>query len=320
MASSFCGLLKIEVLFGRGLGGTISKAFEPQKPSPSRQYAQRKLHENNQVVDRLEMPQDDMSKTSSINQGARTPSQLAETSGSLLSPPNAFKLEKSSYAVELKSSLSYPAEDDEDVEEEANEVVPDGVKEVERARIELEHKELEQKLVLNDIRKLSRYDDATGDICLEKEGDLQMIIGGRFTLVHKLKQEIGNAKKKKENSIFFINDDSVESWTVGHTMVSDSAYMNNLLERKHVLFICWNLTACLCIPVLIDFLCSLLLRVSSSVLQVILICKHFLTRLNKFPSLSSLFSLFPSSSLFFVRNLNSLNDYPKIFMIALGLQ
>ncbi|GFZ09620.1 similar to HYPERSENSITIVE TO PI STARVATION 4 [Actinidia rufa] len=79
--------------------GTISKAFEPQKPSPSRQYAQRKLHENNQVLDRLEMPQDDMSKTPSINHGASSPSQLAETSGSLSSPPNAVKLERSSDAV-----------------------------------------------------------------------------------------------------------------------------------------------------------------------------------------------------------------------------
>ena len=62
-------------------------------------------------------------------------------------------------------------------------MVPDGVKEVEQARIELETKEREQKLVLNDIRKLSSYGDTTGDICLEKEGELWMITGGRFTLV-----------------------------------------------------------------------------------------------------------------------------------------
>ena len=62
-------------------------------------------------------------------------------------------------------------------------MVPDGVEEVEQARIELEKKKREQKLVLNDIRKLSSYGDTTGDICLEKEGDLWMITGGRSTLV-----------------------------------------------------------------------------------------------------------------------------------------
>ncbi|GFY96064.1 similar to HYPERSENSITIVE TO PI STARVATION 4 [Actinidia rufa] len=374
--------------------GGLSKAFEPQKPSPSRQYAQRKLHENNQVVYKPEMPQDDMSKTPSINQGASLPSQLAETSGSLSSPPHAVKLERSSsdavakngsnddfeeegtrhfmvnivetqfnlhseeangrfllaavsgrvlarsfhsvlhvgyemieqalgsgslhvpecqpemtwnrmeFSVMLEhvqahvaptdvdpgaglqwlpkihrsapkvkrtgallervfmpcdmyfrytrhkggtadlkmkplkeltfnsrditatmtsrqfqvmldvltnllfarlpkprnSSLSYPAEDDDDVEEEADEVVPDGVEEVEQARIELEKKKREQKLVLNDIRKLSSYGDTTGDMCLDKEGDLWMITGGRSTLVHRLKKELGNAKKLRKGA------------------------------------------------------------------------------------------------------------------------
>lgn len=76
--------------------GGISKAFEPQKPSPSRQYAQRKLHEDNQVVDGPEMAQEDMSKPPSINQGASSPSKHAEFSGSLLSPPHTAKLENSS--------------------------------------------------------------------------------------------------------------------------------------------------------------------------------------------------------------------------------
>lgn len=62
-------------------------------------------------------------------------------------------------------------------------MVPDGVEEVELARIKLEHKEREQKLVLDDIRKLSRYVDTSGDVCLEKEGDLWMITGGRSALV-----------------------------------------------------------------------------------------------------------------------------------------
>ncbi|KAH7846573.1 hypothetical protein Vadar_015665 [Vaccinium darrowii] len=372
--------------------GGISKAFEPQKPSPSRQYAQRKLHEDNKVVDGPEMAQEDMPKSPSVNQGSSSPSKHAESSVSLLSPPHAEKLENSSsssagakngsnddfeeegtrhfmvniiepqfnlhsedangrfllaavsgrvlarsfhsvlhvgyemieqalgtggvhvpeYQPEMtwnrmefsvmleqvqahvaptdvdpgaglqwlpkirrsspkvkrtgallervfmpcdmyfrytrhkggttdlkmkplkeltfnsrnitatmtsrqfqvmldvltnllfarlpkprKSSLSYPAEDDEDVEEEADEVVPDGVEEVELARIKLEQKEREQKLVLDDIRKLSTYVDS-GDVCLEKEGDLWIITGGRSALVHRLKKELGNAKKLRK--------------------------------------------------------------------------------------------------------------------------
>ena len=81
-----------------------------------------------------------------------------------------------------KSSLSYAAEDD-DVEEEADEVVPDGVEEVELARIDLEHKEQVQKLILDDIRKLSLYGDTSGDVHPEKEDNLWMIVGGRTILV-----------------------------------------------------------------------------------------------------------------------------------------
>ncbi|KAI8014433.1 Protein SABRE [Camellia lanceoleosa] len=373
--------------------GGISKAFESPKPSPSRQYAQKKLLEDKQAVDRPEMPPDDVSKPPLINQGASSSSpQLAETSGSLSSPPHAVKKENSTsgaitnignnddseeegtrhfmvniiepqfnlhseeangrfllaavsgrvlarsfhsvlhvgyeiieqalgtgnvhvpecqpemtwnrmeFSVMLehvqahvaptdvdpgaglqwlpkirrsspkvkrtgallervfmpcdmyfrytrhnggttdlkmkplkeltfnsrnitatmtsrqfqvmldvltnllfarlpkprKSSLSYPAEDDEDIEEEADEVVPYGVEEVELARIKLEQKEREQKLLLDDIRKLSSYGDTSGDICLEKEGDLWMITGGRSTLVQRLKNELGNAKKSRK--------------------------------------------------------------------------------------------------------------------------
>lgn len=81
-----------------------------------------------------------------------------------------------------KTSLSYLAEDDEGFEE-ADEVVPEGVEEVELARINLEQKEREQKMILDDIRKLSSSSDTSGDESLEKEGDLWMITGGRSTLV-----------------------------------------------------------------------------------------------------------------------------------------
>ncbi|CAK9163638.1 unnamed protein product, partial [Ilex paraguariensis] len=82
-----------------------------------------------------------------------------------------------------KSSLSYPAEDDEDVEEEADEVVPDGVEEVELARVNVEQKERMKKLIIVDIRKLSLRSDISGDLYPEKEGDLWMVTGGRSTLI-----------------------------------------------------------------------------------------------------------------------------------------
>ncbi|KAM6552475.1 hypothetical protein CsatB_013237 [Cannabis sativa] len=95
-----------------------------------------------------------------------------------------------------KSSLSFPVEDDEDVEEEADEVVPDGVEEVELARVHLEEKEREQKLILNDIRKLS---ENSGDLYLE-EGDLWWITGARSILVQGLKKELINAKKSRKEA------------------------------------------------------------------------------------------------------------------------
>ncbi|KAA8538196.1 hypothetical protein F0562_027804 [Nyssa sinensis] len=373
--------------------GGLSKAFAPPKPSPSRQYAQRKLFEENQVLDSPEMLQDDKSKPPSTNQGASFPStQHVETSGSVSSPSHSVKMENSSsgaaakngniddseeegtrhfmvnviepqfnlhseeangrfllaavsgrvlarsfhsvlhvghkmieqalgtgnvqipecqpemtwnhmeFSVMLehvqahvaptdvdpgaglqwlpkirrsspkvkrtgallervfmpcdmyfrytrhkggpadlkvkplkeltfsscnitatmtsrqfqvmldvltnllfarlpkprKSSLSYPAEDDDDVEEEADEVVPEGVEEVELARVNLEQKEREQKLLFDDIRKLSLFADTSGDMHPEKEGDLWMITGGISTLVQRLKKELGNAKKSRK--------------------------------------------------------------------------------------------------------------------------
>ncbi|XVE95166.1 hypothetical protein REPUB_Repub02eG0072900 [Reevesia pubescens] len=96
-----------------------------------------------------------------------------------------------------KSSLTCPGEDDEDVGEEADEVVPDGVEEVELAKITLEQKEREQKLLLNDIKKLSLHCDASGDNP-ENEGDWWMVNGGRSILVRGLKRELINAKKSKK--------------------------------------------------------------------------------------------------------------------------
>ncbi|PIA56244.1 hypothetical protein AQUCO_00700527v1 [Aquilegia coerulea] len=99
-----------------------------------------------------------------------------------------------------KSSLSYDAENDEDVEEEADEVVPDGVEEVELARISLEETERERKLVLDDIRNLSTSCDSSGEIFLSPENNdnLWMTTGGRSILVQGLKKELANTQKSRK--------------------------------------------------------------------------------------------------------------------------
>ncbi|XP_008794010.2 protein SABRE isoform X1 [Phoenix dactylifera] len=99
-----------------------------------------------------------------------------------------------------KSSLLYPSEDDEDIEEEADEVVPDGVEEVELAKINLEQKERERKLLLDDIRTLSEASDVPADLCQfpEKDGDLWMITSGKPVLVQGLKKELVNIQKSRK--------------------------------------------------------------------------------------------------------------------------
>ncbi|XP_061345729.1 protein SABRE-like [Gastrolobium bilobum] len=99
-----------------------------------------------------------------------------------------------------KSSLSLSVEDDEVVEEEADEVVPDGVEEVELAKINLEKKEREQKLLLDDIRKLSVWCDPSRDVHQEKEADLWMIGCGSAMLVQELKRELISAQKSKKEA------------------------------------------------------------------------------------------------------------------------
>ncbi|XP_010553676.1 PREDICTED: protein SABRE [Tarenaya hassleriana] len=97
-----------------------------------------------------------------------------------------------------KSSLQYPTEDDEDVGEEADEVVPDGVEEVELAKINLEEKERERKLLLHDIRKLSHSFDTSEDPQMDREGNLWMISGGRSMLVQGLQKELLKAQKSRK--------------------------------------------------------------------------------------------------------------------------
>nr|GMD85005.1 protein SABRE isoform X1 [Ipomoea batatas] len=98
-----------------------------------------------------------------------------------------------------KVSLSYPVED-EDAEEEADQVVPYGVEEVELARINLEQKERVVNTILDDIRKLSLCNDVSGEAYSEKEFEAWMVTGGRSVLVQKLKEELASAKKSRKAS------------------------------------------------------------------------------------------------------------------------
>ncbi|KAL6012637.1 hypothetical protein ACLOJK_003126 [Asimina triloba] len=100
-----------------------------------------------------------------------------------------------------KSSLS-ASEDDEDVEEEADEVVPDGVEEVELAKIALEKTERERKLFLDDIMNLSVSSDIPGDSSLsaEMDDDFWMITGGKATLAQGLKKELGNIRMSRKEA------------------------------------------------------------------------------------------------------------------------
>ncbi|KAK9109067.1 hypothetical protein Sjap_017127 [Stephania japonica] len=99
-----------------------------------------------------------------------------------------------------RSSLSYLSENDEDVEEEADEVVPDGVEEVELARINLEQTERQRKLVIDDIRKLSIGIDTSGELVLDDNASLWMISCGRSTLVQGLKKALGNTQKSRKTA------------------------------------------------------------------------------------------------------------------------
>ncbi|XP_062212048.1 protein SABRE isoform X2 [Phragmites australis] len=100
-----------------------------------------------------------------------------------------------------KNSLQYPS-DDEDVEEEADEVVPDGVEEVELAKINLEQRERERKLLLDDIRSLTGNGDNRTDHCcsVERGDSLWMINNGKTLLVEGLKRDLVNLQKSRRSA------------------------------------------------------------------------------------------------------------------------
>nr|GFB32071.1 protein SABRE [Tanacetum cinerariifolium] len=78
--------------------GELSKAFSPSKPSPSRQYAQRKPLEGTQMHDKNESVQEDASKNSSTGQGASSSIQK-EASGSDPSLTSSSKAESQSFSA-----------------------------------------------------------------------------------------------------------------------------------------------------------------------------------------------------------------------------
>ncbi|CAH1450829.1 unnamed protein product [Lactuca virosa] len=97
-----------------------------------------------------------------------------------------------------KSSIPKSAEDDEEMEEEAYEVVPAGVEEVELERVKLEQKERIQNLLYEDIRNLSLPSDTVVDVPSEKEGDILVVTTTRPILVQMLRKEVINAQKSRK--------------------------------------------------------------------------------------------------------------------------
>lgn len=63
-------------------------------------------------------------------------------------------------------------------------MVPDGVEEVELAKINLEQRERERKLLLDDIRSLAGTGDShTDHLSAEKDNSFWMINSGKASLV-----------------------------------------------------------------------------------------------------------------------------------------
>lgn len=85
--------------------GGLSKAFAPPKPSPSRQYTQRKLLEENHLHDEAEVLVDGISKPPTTSHDTSTSTQNTGTSGSLSSPSDSVQVENSS-SVAVGNSLS----------------------------------------------------------------------------------------------------------------------------------------------------------------------------------------------------------------------
>lgn len=85
-----------------------------------------------------------------------------------------------------KSNLCYPLDDDDsDIAEESDAVVPDGVEEVELAKIHVEVKERERKILFDDIRILSTSSELSGDLSQSPKSDdsTSIVTGSKSMLV-----------------------------------------------------------------------------------------------------------------------------------------
>ncbi|ESQ46165.1 hypothetical protein EUTSA_v10000004mg [Eutrema salsugineum] len=96
-------------------------------------------------------------------------------------------------------NLKLSGEEDDEVEEEIDEVVPDGVEEVELAKIELEQRERDRMLLIDDIRKLTQNESNSGNINLEKKSDW-MITCGRSILVEELRKAYINVRQSRKTA------------------------------------------------------------------------------------------------------------------------
>ncbi|CAL4930998.1 unnamed protein product [Urochloa decumbens] len=102
-----------------------------------------------------------------------------------------------------KSNLSYPLDnDDDDIEEASDAVVPDGVEEVELAKIGVEVKERARKLLLDDIRALSTGAESPhGQSSSPKANDSTWIVtGSRLMLVKQLKKGLVNVRSGRKEA------------------------------------------------------------------------------------------------------------------------
>ncbi|XP_062211296.1 protein ABERRANT POLLEN TRANSMISSION 1-like isoform X2 [Phragmites australis] len=102
-----------------------------------------------------------------------------------------------------KSNLCYPPDNDDDnIEEASDAVVPDGVEEVELAKIGVEINERAQKVLLDDIRALSTGSEESRDQSQSPKADdaTWTVTGSRLMLVKRLKKELLNVRNGRKEA------------------------------------------------------------------------------------------------------------------------
>lgn len=96
------------------------------------------------------------------------------------------------------------SDDNEDVGDEFDQLVPDGVEEVDLAKINLEQRRREHKLLLSDVKVLGVTTDITdGTDSSPDKFDLWMVEGSKLTLVRSQTKSVCLRVKRKQ--ILIIN-------------------------------------------------------------------------------------------------------------------